>query len=74
MSEVRRYVLAAGRELRTLRARGQFVIALHDTSTMRVVSLTIRPGELGALRRALSDLASSETAGRKHRPPPAGVA
>jgi hypothetical protein len=57
MSEVRRYMLDGGRELRTTLARGQLIIAIHDAAMNRVASVGIRPGELGVVRRALADLA-----------------
>jgi hypothetical protein len=57
VSEVRRYILPGGRELRGTVAAGRFVIAIHDLGTSHVASLSIHRGELAVVRRALADLA-----------------
>jgi hypothetical protein len=63
MSEVTRFILPGGRELRTTLARGEFIVAIHDAGTNRVTQLALRPGELAVFRRALTAL----TVGQKRR-------
>ncbi|HEX3901277.1 MAG TPA: hypothetical protein VH853_00415 [Polyangia bacterium] len=60
MTEVRRYVLPGGRELRATVAAGRFVIAIHDLGTSHVATLSVHRGELAAVRRALADLAAGQ--------------
>lgn len=57
MSEVNRFILPGGRELRTTMAGGKLIIAIHDAAASRVTQMAIYPGELGVFRKALAALA-----------------